>query len=161
MLGMVNEYSNLLEESFNSIKTADHMLQVTYPLLQDAHLVMSVIEKMYGALTDAITALLKYEYTYKRLSYFPERIEERIVVFKEHAMSLYGFDRNILIMLKELKELSEFGKRSPLNVIKKNLFVVCSAGYSTKTIDVRKIKDFVNQSQIFIKKMQGIIGNGL
>lgn len=161
MADIMEDCAKLMLDSDSNIKTADHMLQVTYPLLNDPRLIVTIIERLYASLMSSISSVLAYEHMFKRLEYIPQKDEEKVMVFKEWVMKTYAFDRNMILILKELKEFVDFGRKSPLTFVRKEKYVVCSSGYNTKTIDVKRIKYYMEQSKIFVKKAQGILKNGL
>ncbi len=157
----MDNYRKLIESANINLKNADHMVYVTYPIVNDPKLIMTIAEKLYNSVMDTITALLEFDYLYKRISYIPEKEEEKIRLFKEFTIKRYSINRELLILIGELKELLDFRKRAPIEFTRKENFVVCSARYSTKTINLRKIKYYVQDIKVFLEKANRILKDGL
>lgn len=154
-------YRKLLEQANLDFKNADHMVYVTFPVVNDPKLMITIAEKLYHSTIDAITAILNYDYLYKRIGSVPEKDEEKIRVFKEYAIKRYSLDREILVLLAELKSLVEFRKKSPIEFIRKQNFVIANSKFSTKTIDIRKMKYYINDIKQFMEKTNKILKHGL
>ena len=60
-----------IEDANKLFKTADHLTYVTYPLLKDNKLIITIIENLSEATTKAMDAVLYYEKYYKRIMHFP------------------------------------------------------------------------------------------
>ena len=157
----MDNHRKLIESANLNFKNADHMIYVTYPIVNDPKLVMTIVEKLYSSVMDTITALLTFDYLYKRISYVPEREEDKIRLFKEFTIGRYSLNRELLILIGELKDLLDFRKRAPVEFTRKENFVVCSARYSTKTINIRKIKSYVQDIKTFLEKANRILKDGL
>lgn len=153
-------YRKLLELANQNFKTADHMIYVTYPIINDPKLAFTIIERLYNTLIYGISAILNYDYLYKRISTLPENDEDKIKLFKEFTILRYNFNREILVLIKELKELLNFRNKSPMEFIRKENFVICNSRYNTKTINIRKIKYYVSNIRSFIEKVNRVLKNG-
>jgi len=147
----------LMKEASNKFKTADHMIYVTYPLLNDPKLIIIITDNLYFSLLRSIEAILQYEYHYKRLDNVPQKINETIRVFKDLIIKRYGFSESILKVFDDLHKITEVRKKSPVEFIRKDNFVICDRLYSTKMINLQKIKEYVQEIKPFIKKTQEIL----
>lgn len=153
-------HSKLLEQANLNLKNADHMLYVTYPLINDPKLTISIIEKLYNIVMDAISAILNYDYLFKRIEYLPEKPGDKLALFKEDTIKRYNLNREILILIQELKEFVDFRKKSPIEIVRKENFIVFNSRYNTKTINIRKIKYYVGDIKLFMNKINKIVKNG-
>ena len=61
---------DLINKANQSFKVADHIAYVTYPLVKDNKLIITVTENLAESLTKAIESLLFYERMYKRISIY-------------------------------------------------------------------------------------------
>ena len=154
----MKEHHILIKKANSKFKVADHMVYVTYPLLNDPKLIIIIADNLYYSLLDSIEAILNYEYYYKRLDNIPQKTNEKIKVFKEDIIKRYGFSAGILNVFDDLHKLMEFRKKGPVEFIRKGNFVICDRLYSTKMINFQKIKEYVQQIKPFIKKVQEVLG---
>jgi len=157
----MENYTELMREANSDLKTADHMVYITYPLVNDPKMVMSILERLYNSLIKTIDAILDYDYLYKRISHVPSDIKEKLDLFKDFTIRRYNIDREILILINDLKDFLEFKKKSKVQFVRRENYVVCSSGYSTKTINISKMKSYVNQTKEFVLKIDKLLQNGL
>ena len=55
-------YQELISGANKAVRTADHLVYVTYPLVNDVKLLVTITENLNKALLMAMEALLQYEY---------------------------------------------------------------------------------------------------
>lgn len=147
----------LLKEANTAFKIADHMIYVTYPLVSDTKLLIVIIENLHKAITKGVEALLYYEFLYKRISNFPESFHERLRTFKESIARRYNFSQNNILLISDINEIVEKRKESPIEFVKKDKFVIASRDYRLRTINFDKTKNFVNETKMFISKLNSIL----
>ena len=158
----MEEYELLIKRALFNLKTADHLIYVTYPLVNDPKLITSIIGRLFSALDDTITAILNYDYLYKRINSIPDGLDDKLELFKKVIDKRYSFDRNILSLISELNKFVEFRNKSPIEFVRRENLVVCSPSYNTKAINFRKVKEYVNQSKMFIFNVARLlIKNGI
>ncbi len=157
----MEKYSGLIQESMKSAYLADHMIKVTYPLLQDPKLIAPISERLYGSLLKAIQALVEYEYAYKRIEHIPSDEAKQVELFVEQCMKTHKLDRRILPIIKELKGIVDFRKQGAVEFIQRDQYVICNAGYNKKTITLPVVKQYVEEIKHFVTTINQIINNGL
>ena len=158
----MEKYSDLMQESMKQLHLADHMIKVTYPLLQDPKLIAPISERLYGSLLKAIQALVEYEYAYKRIEDIPSDEGKQVELFVEQCMRTHKLDKKILPLVKELKEFVDFRKQGTVEFSQHDQYVVCSVGYNKKTITLPTIKHYVEEIKQFVTTIHRIIeDNGL
>ena len=95
----MEKYKTLIQSANSHYKNADHMVFVTYSLVNDPKLVITIADRLYKALMDSVSALLNYEYLYKRIGRLPETDDEKLEILKNQAMKEYNLDRNMLVFI--------------------------------------------------------------
>ncbi len=150
-------FHTLMRDAALRLKNADHMVYVTYPLINDPKLIIVIIEHLYHALLNALNALIKYEYHQKRLYYMPQTLTETVRLLRDQLMDDYRFSLHIPAIFDELHRLIEFRKKSPIEFVRKANFVICDTNYSTHMINFQKIKKYDQEIKSFIYHVQEII----
>ena len=153
----MERYSMLLKEANKFLANADHMTYTSYPLLNDPKLVVAIAENLHRAIVTAIDAFLHYEYLYKRVDIVPYEQNMKIDLFERHVIRNYKFDDEIIDYVKDLRGLIEFRKKSPLEFVRKDNFVILSENYSSKILNFKKIKEYLNNTKKFMIKVNGIL----
>lgn len=155
-------YETLMKKALNDFKTVDHMVYVTYPLVNDPKLMFGIVDKLFNALIDVITAILNYDYLYKRISHVPENLNEKLELFKKVINKRYNFDRTIFLLIEDLNKFKEFRKRGAMEFVRRENLVIFGNNFNTKSMNYKKVKEYVNKSKGFILNANNLlIKNGI
>ena len=136
-----------------NVRMADHLLHVTYASLGDPKLLLSVVHHLHNAWEEGIIALVEHERLFKRIQPFQDTAENRLRIFSEKLANRHGIN---ISSLKELVEIEQLHKNSPIEFRKKDRFVICSDRYSIKTIHAKELKEHYRMTIEFLKKIQNI-----
>ncbi len=147
----------LLEKANRSLKTADHLAYVTYPLLKDTKLVIAILENINNALMLSVDAMVEYDCMFRRITNAPIDFQSRLELFKTSSAPRYNIEREHVALITEINSIMETRKKGTMEFIKKDRLVVCGIDFRTKTIDYEKTKDYVNRSKKFMLKVNGIL----
>ncbi len=154
---MAELFQELLFEANKAFKNADHLIYVTYPLVNDVKLIVTIVDNLNKALLSGMDALLQYEYLYKRISFLPRDFNDKIEVFKTYCIPKYSIDRESLLLVSDIKKLVEHRKNSPIEFVRSGKFVMCTSDYKMRVLNYDKVKNFVIQGKGFINKLNGIL----
>ncbi|HLC72596.1 MAG TPA: hypothetical protein VJH37_03375 [Candidatus Nanoarchaeia archaeon] len=150
----------LVNEATKAFKTADHLIYVTFPLLNDQRLFATVAEKLKEALDKGMCAVLEFDYLYKRIQFVPAEFQTRLSLFQQYAQKKYGFSPISFKCIQEVDEIVTRRRESPIEFIRKDRLVIASGDYRLKTINLEKIKELVQNTKMFISKVNQIIQTG-
>ncbi len=151
-------YQQLLEDANKSFKTADHLTHVTFPLIKDIKLIITITENLDKTLTNALNALLQYEFLYKRIYGVPRDFNEKVEIFKSHCIPKYNIARGTLLLISEIKNLVEHRKNSPVEFVKSGKLVMCTNDYKMRILNYDKVKNYALQTKDLISKLNVILG---
>jgi hypothetical protein len=153
----MEQFQTARDEAIKKLKVADHMLTITYQLVQDPKLLLAVLENIYGAMEKAMSSVLYYERLFKRIPAFPENFEEKLRIFKTRIQPKYKINDDYIRILQDLREVIVEHKRSPVEFARKDRFVICSDNYKMKTISIPEIKKYVAGAKLFIQNTSFIV----
>jgi len=148
-----------LKEANRRFKSADHMLFMTYPLLKDTKLLILIAENLYQASILALDALLKYELMFKRLNSIPVNFNEKMDILKREVAGRYNIQRSNIVNIEDMNALIEARRKSPIEFVKRDKYVICSDDYKTNFLTLDKLKNYLNESKVFINRVNTIIEN--
>ena len=148
-----------LKEANRRFKSADHMLFMTYPLLKDTKLLILIAENLYQASILALDALLKYELMFRRVSSIPVNFNEKMDILKREVAIRYNIDRSNIVNIEDMNTLIEARRKSPIEFCKRDKYVICSDDYKTNFLTIDKLKNYLNESKVFINRVNSIIEN--
>lgn len=150
----LEKYDEQIFLAKKAIKTADHLTYMTYPLVRDLKIIVSITQNIYLAVMSAMEAVLQYDRYYKRINPLAENFESRFQVFKEKCAPRYGFDRDDLMLVEELRTLIKQHKDSNMEFVRSDKLIICSPNFKMKTLDINAIKQYIIKTKKFIKNAE-------
>ena len=140
-----------VQEAEKELKTLDHIVYVTFPLIKDKRLLLKVIQELKGVITHCITAILQYEYLYKRINLY-QNSRENLKTFTEKCAPRYDINKNEIRLIFELFEFVERHKQSPFEFVKDEKIVILSENSRPTTLTLEKTKEFLVLAKEILKK---------
>lgn len=141
------------------IKRADHMFYVTYPLIKDAKLIITMAENISRGMIKAMDAVLMYERLYKRISLYPEDFKVKMDIFKDNIARRYSINKEHVVLIQDLKKFLEEREKSGVEFVKNDKYVLFNRKQEVKSLGIDKLKQNLNMSKDFLKKINGILTN--
>jgi len=138
-----------------TFKAADHLTYMTFPLIRDMKLLITIVENIYSSASNCMDAFLEYDRLYKRIGPYSDNFEARFDILKNKSSFRYDVPKDILDMMLELKTLVSSHKKSPMEFIRKDQLVICSSDYKMKTVGIEKIKEYL----VKLKSMLNLVNN--
>ncbi|MFQ5532039.1 MAG: hypothetical protein ACE5ES_05485 [Candidatus Nanoarchaeia archaeon] len=140
-----------LYEAEKTLKTASHIIYVTFPLVKDKHLLLKTLTELKKTISKCINAILQYEYLYKRIV-LHQSPKANLKTFKEQCARRYNITLEELKQISELFDLVEKHKESPFEFVKKDKIVILSENLQPQTLTLEKIKVFLHVSKNILEK---------
>ena len=154
----MEKFQEVRDRAKKHLKTADHLLSVTYPMVRDPKLLLAVVDNLFLSMTDSMGAILHYERMFKRIPMFQETFESKFDMFKSKMVNKHSLDLEYLKVVQDLKSIIMEHKKSPVEFIRNEKFVICDEGYRMKTISVDELKEYISKAKIFIGQVDNITG---
>ncbi|MGV8161953.1 MAG: hypothetical protein ACP5N2_01300 [Candidatus Nanoarchaeia archaeon] len=132
-------FQELREKSVKNVLVADHMLGVSYPLLNDPKILVSVANNMLLAVDHALTAVLEHEKLFKRIQNYPDTVDGKFAVVKQRALK--GSDLKNYAVIAALIEIVGTHKASPVEFPRQDKYVLCSDTYELRTLTAKELKE--------------------
>lgn len=153
----MERFKELIQKANRALKTADHLTYMTFPLVNDTKLLITIVENLHSAVIDSMDALLYYDWLFKRISELPADFRSRLEIFKNYSINRYDIPRKSVILIQDIYEIVDHRKRSPMEFIRRGQLVLCTNDYKMKTVNFAKVKDYTNQAKDFIRKVNSIL----
>ncbi len=144
------------KEALKRLKTADHMLNVMYPSLQEPKILLAALENIFLGLTYSLSALLYYELNLKRIPRFKDNFESKFRMFRNRICLRYEFDKIFIFLLHNVKELVQKHSESPVEFSRQNKFIISDENYNLSEITWEKLNNYLNKSTEFYKRVYKI-----
>ena len=139
-----------LQEAEKNVRTIDHMLYVTYPLIKDKRILIKVLKDSKNSIFLCISAILQYEYLHKRIKLY-EDSKRNFNTFIE-CSKRYGITNDEIKRILELFEIIERHKESAIEFYKNGKLIILSENMTQRSISLEKTKEFLELSKDILKK---------
>jgi len=147
----MEKFLEKLTEAEKIIKTTDHMVYTSFPMVKDKRLLLRVLSEIKSAITICITSILQYEYLYKRINLY-KKPKENFRIFTEKCANNYMITREEIKIILELFEIVEKHKKSSMEFIREDKIIILSDKLEPKTLTLEKTKEFLETSKNILKK---------
>jgi len=145
----MEEFQKYRELAAKNIKIADHILNVTYPLIEDTKLLLGVTENILMALTNTIYSLVSYERLFRRIPPYYENFDSKYNMFRVKVVPRYNIDKSYIQFIDKMRDIIRKHKESPIEFVRKDRFVICSEGWKVETLSIRQLRDFIGKTKEF------------
>ncbi len=150
------QIQNLIKEANKSFNAANHLANVTYSLLKDKRLMLSIINNLCSASLSSIAAILYYEKLYKRIHTLPMDIGSRLDMFENTMSKRYKISESAVSVTRKLKLILDQHKQSPIEFSRKESFVICNDDYSQiNVVDMEKLKNYI----LNVRELIGLVNS--
>ena len=153
----MEQFLIVYQQSLRRLRIAEHILNVTYPLLQDPKLLLGVIDNLFFSLTDAMKSLLLYDYATKSIPQFKDTPSARLRMFQVRSMALHHIDADYLTHFYDIRELVHRHRTSSVEFRRKDQFVMCTAAYELTVVTVSTMRRYIIKTKQFIEAIGSVI----
>ncbi|MBW3014993.1 hypothetical protein KY330_01075 [Candidatus Woesearchaeota archaeon] len=153
----MEKYQEARDKAIKYIKTADHMLSVTYPVVKDTKLLVAVMDNIFLSLTSSMAAILYFDRLFKQIPPFHNTFESKLNMFKEKSMHLHGLDESFIRLMMDIKEIIVQHKESPMEFSRNDKFVICNKDYKMRTLTTVQMKEYIAKTKVFVSKMNEVV----
>lgn len=143
----------LQKKSISNLKNAKQTLEFTYEMVKENKLLLSVVDELFLACTNAMGSLLYYELKHKRINSFENKFEPKLRIFRNEVMERYGIGVEVVKLMRDLKEIIIAHKKSPFEFSREDKFVICSDNYDLKQITKQNLQEALKKANIFIDEV--------
>jgi hypothetical protein len=153
----MEQFQEAMEKASQKLKIADHMIFMTYPLVKDNRLLLSVIQNLFLSLSSAMSAILYYERMFKKIPSFNDNFDAKFTAFRANCVERLKIDDKYVKMISDIKDIIIEHKKSPVEFTRQNKFVICSSSYRMRTITIDEIKKYISETRLFIQEANNIV----
>jgi len=153
----MEKFKELIQKANRAIKTADHLTYMTFPLVNDTRLLITIVENIHSAVINSMDALLYYDWLFKRISQLPQDFRSRLEIFKGFSIPRYNISRENVALIQDMEAIINHRNKSPMEFVRRDHLVLCTKDYNMRTINFLKVKGYTNQAKSFVKKVNSII----
>jgi hypothetical protein len=152
----MEEFQKFRELAKKSIFQAEHILNVTYPMVQDTRLLIGAIENINLSLANAVSSVIAYERQFRRVPNYNDDFEFKYSLFKSKVSQRYKIDKTYLMLMDNVRSIIQKHRESPVEFTRNDKFVICSEGWRIESLSVKQLKDMISKTKEFINSITKI-----
>lgn len=156
----MEKFLQFLQDAEKNIRTLDHLIYVTFPVVKDKRLLLKIIIETKTAITDCINAILQYEYLFKRIKLYNQP-QTNLKTFIEKSSKRYNITNREIKLILELFKLTEAHKKSPMEFVREGKIVIMSEKFQPHTITIEKTKEFLAIAKSILSKTKKTFKNNI
>jgi len=145
------DFGDSLRNSEKYLLNADHLISVTFKVIDDKRILLNVLENIYKSLLYGIDCILQYEAATKKARLFKES-RKNLQLFKMIA-DTYSITGSEIRFIDEIFYITKKHKNSPMEFLKKDKVVIMSDDFPYY-LQVSTIKQYIENTKIIIKKIK-------
>lgn len=149
----MEKFVEFSQKAVKSYQTADHMVHMTYTVVKDPKVLLLAITHLNEAFENAVSALIYYDYYYKRIQDFPSEFNSKLDIFRRFTCKKYGISREIVQAILDVKSIYQDHKSSEIEFRRRNSFIIASKNYKLRTINSEKLKNFLVLAKPLLSKV--------
>lgn len=150
MESIYKQFFDGLLEAEKHWRNADHLVYVTYPVVNDLKLLLRALEEVHQSVVGAISEILKFEYLYKRIV-LSKNPKENLGVFFSKCSGSYSLDVE-RETLKEILFLGKKHKESGVEFSRQGKMMILGDDLKMQEVSLEKLKVFLKSSRILLDK---------
>jgi hypothetical protein len=151
----MEKFQEHLQKADSSLKTADHLVYITFPLIKENRLLKKILEGIGESAYNIFQAILEYEYLYKRIRIHPD-IDSNFENLNKCAVR-FGLTGEEIENLRKILAIIDKYKESPFEFIRKDKLVMMSENLKTESINLDQLKKYLNQTKAVILKTHRVL----
>lgn len=151
----MEKFQEYLEKAEKIIKTAEHWIYVTFPLIKDKKLLLKVISEINLAVLNIINSILHYEYLYKRIK-LTKKAQENLETFIQKCAPRYEITQSEIKTILELLKIAEQHRKSSMEFVKGDKIVILSEDMKKTIITLEQTKEFLRNSKKILEKTKKV-----
>lgn len=131
-------------------RAADHLLLVTFPVVQDPKLLLRALEHLDKAARTTISTVLKLEYLYKRVKLSGQGARNKELFFQVCG-DYYGVSKDDAVLLSEVLNLAERHRASGVELSQRKKVIILDDNLGSAEIvapRLQQISQAVRQLQL-------------
>jgi hypothetical protein len=148
----MEKFQESRQNAVKYFKTADHMVSVTYNVVKDTKLLVAILDNLNLSLQETMNSILYYDRLFKKIPPFQDSFESRYNMFRLKCARHYKLDTEYITTIAEVKEMLDEHKKSPVEFVKNDKFIICNESYRMKALSIIDIKKYVARAKLFIQE---------
>lgn len=147
----MNKFLEDINTAEKNIKTADHLIYSSFPLLKDKRILIKSIKEINLAMNHLINSILQYEFLKKKIKLFKDP-RKNFKTFVENCAEEYKITNEEITKIIQTSEIAKKQKESPMEFIRNKKVIIFSTEMDPTQIEIEEIKELLLITKNILKK---------
>ena len=147
----MEKYQENLQNALKSLKIADHIVYITYPVIKDKRLLLKSLDSVYEAMVNIINSFLQYDHIWKKIQLTNDS-KNNFEIFINRSSKNNNITRLEIEEILEFFSVIEAHRKSPMEFKRKEKIVIMNQDLHTTMIDSEKIKRYISLTRRIFEK---------
>ncbi len=135
-------FFEMLADAEKSYANAEYLVRITYPVVKDSKLLLRALEALYRSVVTAISAILYFEFLYKRIELTKDSVRNQEVFFRDCA-ARYGISEADKVNIKAIFEYSLKHKASGTELARPGKIMIMDDYMLGTDLSVNRLKELL------------------
>lgn len=149
----MEKFLQKIEEAEKTIRIADHIAYVTFPIVKDKRLLLKIMLETKNAIANCINSILQYEYLYKRIKLY-QNPSENFRIFTEKCAPRYNITKDEVNLINELFDFAKKHKESSMEFVRREKVVILTNSMEQRILTIEKTKGFILLAKNILSKIK-------
>ena len=153
----MERFQEELEAGRRHLRTADHLVSITYPLVKDNKLLITALENLISAGKNLMASMLHYEQAFKRVPRFQEDFDSMVQLFRFKCTPNYNLSRDYGASMDELKVLAENHRTSTVEFTRGDGLVMFSDSSNFRKVTHTQLRSLIGTMKRMLIDIEGVV----
>lgn len=134
---------NSKDKAIQQLKTAEHLLEITFPLVKDPKLLIGVINNLNSCLNHGMEAVFHEDFL------VPKSLNGKIdVLLKKHNLP-----QEHVKLIRKVNQLIISHKESPVVFKRGDRQIICNENYDVEVISAKEVRNLIDTTKEFLSQI--------
>lgn len=132
----------MLADAEKSYSNAEYLVRITYPVVKDPKLLLRALEALYRSVVTAISAILYFEFLYKRIELTKDSVKNQEIFFRD-CSARYGLNENDKNHIRAIFDYSKKHKDSGTEIARPGKVMILDENMRGTDLSVHRLKELL------------------
>ena len=153
----MQKHEEFIKEANKIIQTADHLAYVTYPMIKETKLLLTITQNIHNSLLKTMDSILEYEKLYKYIPEYHNDLSTKLEILKTKCVNKYSLPKSFIQIIRETRMILDEHEKSSVEFSKHDKLIICSNDFQTRSINLIQIKSFLLSAKQIIEASSKIV----
>ncbi|MFT4250147.1 MAG: hypothetical protein ACMXYD_02170 [Candidatus Woesearchaeota archaeon] len=142
-----------MKAGMRQLAIAEHLLNKSYPALQDPKILLSVLQNLLAAIDEAITQHLQEARKNHEIPPYNNTLNGRLNAARMHLAKKKNITKVDFMMISEIQETLSEHEQAPTEFKKNNALYIANNDFHLTKLDEKKTKTYMSRTRTLLTRL--------